>query len=71
MLPHVTALLLNEARRLIPIVWDGVTPLRQVGLGVFKLTHETGMQLSLFKDEKIEYYRQRDRDYDDRLELRE
>lgn len=67
----VTALLLNEARRLIPVVWDGVTPLRQVGFGVFKLTHELGMQLSLFEDEKIEYYRQWDRDYDAKLELRE
>ena len=67
----VTALLLNEARHLIPIVWDGVTPLRQVGFGVFKLTHETGLQLSLFEDEKIGYYRQWDRDYDARLELRE
>ena len=64
----VTALLLNEARRLVPIVWDGVTPLRQIGFGVFKLTHETGMQLSLFEDEKIEYYRQWDRDYDAGLE---
>ena len=67
----VTALLLNEARRLIPIVWDGVTPLRQVGFGVFKLTHEAGMQLSLFEDEKIEFYRQWDRDYDAKLERRE
>lgn len=65
----VTALLLNEGRRLIPLVWDGVTPLRQVGFGVFKLTHDS--QLSLFEDEKIEYYRQWDRDYDARLELRE
>lgn len=73
-MPHptdVTALLLGEARRLIPAVWDGVTPLRQVGFGVFKLTHETGLQLSLFEDEKIDYYRQWDRDYDARLELRE
>lgn len=67
----VTALLLNEGRRLVPIVWDGVTPLRQVGFGVFKLTHETGLQLSLFEDEKIEYYRQWDREYDAKLELRE
>lgn len=67
----VTALLLNEARRLVPTVWDGVTPLRQVGFGVFRLTHETGMQLSLFEDERIEYYRQWDRDYDAKLELRE
>lgn len=67
----VTALLLNEGRRLIPTVWNGVTPLRQVGFGVFKLTHETGLQLSLFEDEKIEYYRQWDREYDARLSLRE
>ena len=67
----VTALLLNEGRRLIPIVWDGVTPLRQIGFGVFKLTHETGLQLSLFEDEKIEYYRRWDREYDAKLELRE
>lgn len=67
----VTALILNEGRRLIPIVWDRVTPLRQVGLGVFKLTHEAGMQLSLFEDEKIGYYRQWDKDYDAKMELRE
>ena len=29
------------------------------------------MQLSLFEDEKIEYYRQWDRDYDSKLELHE
>lgn len=67
----VTALLLNEARRLVPAVWDGVTPLRQVGFGVFKLTHETGLQLSLFEDDNIEYYRQWDRDYDARMALRD
>ena len=63
----VTALILNEARRMIPTVWDGVEPLRQVGLGVFKLTHEA-QQLSLFEDERIEEYRQWDREYDERLE---
>lgn len=66
----VTALILNEARRLMPSVWDGVTPLRQVGLGVFKLTHEDGMQLSLFEDENLEYYRQWDRDYDEKVARR-
>lgn len=60
----VTALILNEARRLAGTVWDGVTPLRQVGLGVSKLTHETDLQLSLFEDPQIEYYRQWDREYD-------
>ena len=38
---------------------------------MFKLTHETGLQLSLFEDEKIDYYRQWDREYDARMELRE
>lgn len=61
---NVTALILNEARRLLLQVWDGVTPLRQVGLGVFKLTHEDGLQLSLFEDENIEFYRQWDREHD-------
>lgn len=61
----VTAVILNEARQLIPDVWDGVTPLRQVGLGVFRLTHES--QASLFEDERMEYYRQWDREYDARL----
>lgn len=66
----VTALLLNEARRLIPHVWDGVTPLRQVGLGVFRLEHEGGQQLCLFEDENMEYYRRWDREYDERVEAR-
>ena len=35
----ITAVILNEARRMLAEVWDGVTPLRQVGLGVSKLTH--------------------------------
>ena len=60
----VTALILNEARRMLTEVWDGVTPLRQVGLGVSKLTHETFEQMSLFEDPKMEYYREWDRRYD-------
>ena len=62
----VTALILQEARRLVSTLWDGVTPLRQVGLGVSKLTHETDLQLSLFEDPNLEYYRQWDREYDER-----
>ena len=61
----VTAVILNEARRMLSEVWDGVTPLRQVGLGVSKLTHETAEQMSLFEDPKMEYYRQWDREYDE------
>ena len=65
----VTAVILNEARRLIPEVWDRVTPLRQVGLGVSRLTHD--MPLTLFEDEKMEYYRQWDADYDRKMEEQE
>ena len=60
----ITAVILNEARRMLAEVWDGVTPLRQVGLGVSKLTHETVEQMSLFEDLKMEYYREWDRQYD-------
>ena len=60
----VTALILNAARKMLSEVWDGVTPLRQVGLGVSKLTHESVLQMSLFEDPKMEYYREWDRQYD-------
>lgn len=60
----VTAVILNEARRMLSEVWDGTTPIRQVGLGVSKLTHESAVQMSLFEDPKLEYYREWDRQYD-------
>ena len=62
----VTAVILNEARRLLTEAWDGITPIRQVGLGVSKLTHERAEQMSLFEDPKMEFYRQWDRDYDEK-----
>lgn len=62
----VTAVILNEARRMLSEVWDGKTPIRQVGLGVSKLTHESAVQMSLFEDPKMEYYREWDRQYDER-----
>jgi len=62
----VTAVILNEARRMLGEVWDGVTPIRQVGLGVSKLTHESAVQMSLFEDPRMEYYREWDREYDSR-----
>ena len=46
-------------------IWDGETPIRQIGLGVSKLTHENAFQLSLFEDPKLEYYREWDRKYDE------
>lgn len=62
---NVTAVILNEARRMLGEVWDGHTPIRQVGLGVSKLTHESAVQMSLFEDPKMEYYREWDRRYDE------
>ena len=61
----VTAVILNEARRMLTEIWDGTTPIRQVGLGVSKLTHESAVQMSLFEDPKLEYYREWDRQYDE------
>ena len=61
----VTAVILNEARRMLNEIWDGRTPLRQVGLGVSKLTHENAVQMSLFEDPDMEYYREWDRRYDE------
>ena len=60
----VTALILADARRILAEAWDGVTPIRQVGLGVSKLTHESAEQMSLFEDPKMDFYREWDRQYD-------
>ena len=61
----VTAVILNAARKMLTEVWDGVTPIRQVGMGVTKLTHESAVQMSLFEDPKMEYYREWDRQFDE------
>ena len=63
----VTALILNEVRGMFTEIWDGATPLRQVGIGLSKLTRETDAQLSLFEDPKLEYYRRWDREYDEKM----
>lgn len=60
----ITALILNEARRLLSEIWDGAAPIRQVGIGVSKFTRETAVQMTLFEDPKIEYYQEWDRKYD-------
>ena len=64
----ITAVILNAARVMLGELWDGVTPLRQVGLGVSKLTHESALQMSLFEEPKMEYYRKWDRQYDEQQE---
>ena len=61
----VTAVILNEVRRMLTEIWDGSSPIRQVGIGVSKLTHESAFQMSLFEDPKMEYYRDWDRQYDE------
>ena len=61
---NVTALILFAARGLLSQIWSGGTPIRQVGLGVFNLSHESFYQLSLFEDEKMDYYRKWDEEYD-------
>ena len=63
----VTALILNEVRGMFSEIWDGATPLRQVGIGLSKLSRETDTQLSLFEDPKLEYYRRWDREYDEKM----
>lgn len=60
----ITAVILNAARVMLGELWDGVTPLRQVGLGVSKLTHEPALQMSLFEEPMMDYYRKWDQQYD-------
>lgn len=63
---EVTALILNAGRKMLAEIWNGHTPVRQVGLGVSKLTRESAVQMSLFEDPQIEYYRRWDREYDEK-----
>jgi DNA polymerase-4 len=67
----VTAVILNEARRMLAEIWNGETPVQQVGLGVSRLTHDPFVQMSLFEDPRMEYYREWDRAYDEQAALHE
>lgn len=67
----ITAVILNEARKMVAEIWDGESPIRQVGLGVTKLTREDAVQMSLFEDPKMEYYRDWDRKYDEEKSAKE
>ncbi len=62
----VTAVILNAARHMLTEIWDGKTPLRQVGLGVSKLSRDSFEQMLLFEDPQMEYYREWDRMYDEK-----
>lgn len=59
----VTAVVLNAARELLPVIWDGETPLRQLGMELHDLTKEPAQNL-LFGDDKMDWYREWDRRYD-------
>lgn len=61
----ITAVILNEARVMLKDIWDGKSPIRQIGLGVSKLTNENTLQMSLFEDPRMDYYREWDRKYDE------
>ncbi len=61
----ITAVILNEARAMVQDIWDGESPIRQIGLGVSKLTHEHAIQMSLFEDPELDYYREWDQRYDE------
>ncbi len=61
----VTAVILNEARRMLGEIWDGSAAIRQVGIGVSALSRENELQMTLFEDPKLEYYREWDRKYDE------
>lgn len=60
----ITALILNAARGLLTEIWDGERPLRQVGLGLSKLSRDAAEQMSLFEDPKLDFYRKWDENYD-------
>ena len=63
----LTALILFAARDLLKQLWDGRTPLRQIGMGLSALTHEKAYQMSLFEDRDLEYYKRWDREYDRKM----
>lgn len=67
----ITAIILNEARRMLAEIWDGASPIRQVGIGVSRFTREEDVQMTLFEDPKLEYYIDWDRQYDAKLAEKE
>ncbi len=60
----ITALILNAARGLLTEIWDGERPLRQIGLGLSRLSRDAAEQMSLFEDPKLDFYRKWDENYD-------
>ena len=44
-----------------------VVRIRQIGVGISKLSHQDAVQMSLFEDSDIEYYRDWDRKYDEEM----
>ena len=63
----ITAIILNEARKLVSEIWKVGSPIRQIGVGISKLSHQDAVQMSLFEDSDIEFYRDWDRKYDEEM----
>ena len=61
----ITAIILNEARKLVSEICEVGSPIRQIGIGVSKLSHQDAVQMSLFEEPDIEFYRDWDRKYDE------
>ena len=60
----VTAELYAMSRTLFSELWDGVTPLRLLGVTLNDLCGDDAVQLSLFRDEKTERARKLDQTVD-------
>lgn len=67
----ITAEILNIVRSLLSQVWDGSSPIRQVGIGLSGFTQEDIVQMTLFEDPKMEYYRKWDLEYDEKMSASE
>ena len=52
------------AKELFAELWDGVTPLRLLGISLSNITKEEFVQMSLFQDEKKEKERKADQAMD-------
>ena len=67
----ITAEILNIVRSLLSQVWDGTSPIRQVGIGLSGFTQEDIVQMTLFEDPKMEFYRKWDMEFDEKMSASE
>lgn len=60
----ITSEVYELAKHLFAELWDGHTPLRLIGLGLSDITHDDGVQMSLFEDTKKDRARKIDQAMD-------